>query len=163
MWPDQITRQSIVEQTKPLLINIPNKIIPDNLHITLAFVGSVEKSQLPCLLKAARFIQTKRFTLSLDKTGCFHQEKIFWLGCQFINPELKNLVTQLNNELKRCDYKPDERLYTPHVSLARQYNSLSYPEFKNKIEWQVDSFSLIESRSTAAGVEYHVLDTWPLN
>lgn len=163
LWPDQVTRQSIVKKTKPLLVDIPNKITPANFHVTLAFIGYVEKSQLSCYRQAADAVCAERFVLRLNTTGFFPQAKMFWLGCKSVNPELKHLVSKLNDELGFCDYTADQRPYTPHVSLARKYNQSSLFEFNDEIEWQVNSFSLIESRSTNGGVEYHELYSWLLD
>ena len=162
LWPEDAIRQSIVHHTKPLLTGVHHRIKPANLHITLAFVGSVEKTNLPCFIRAADSIQARHFKLQLDQSGCFSRARMLWLGCRSFPDKLNHLVDELNTKLEVCGYRADKRPFTPHVSLARKYHQSEPPEFNDKIVWKVNSFSLVESRSIDSGVEYHVLNSWAL-
>jgi len=162
LWPDKKVRQSIINKSKPLLKGVQKKIPAHNLHITLAFIGNVEKSKLDCYRQAAQEVHASGFGLRLDKAGCFSRAQILWLGCTTPAAELNWLVDSLNSALAVCGYQPGERRFTPHVSLTRKYRERVIPEFDTEIDWPVDSFCLVESCSTGRGVEYRVLDTWAL-
>lgn len=162
LWPNDDVRHALVQHAKPLLTAIQNPIKAANLHLTLAFIGNVDKENLSCYMQAADAVQAQGFQLQLDRSGCFLRAKMLWLGCSSVPHELTHLLDELNTHLEPCGYHVDKRSFTPHVSLARKWSSVPAPRFNDEIIWPVDSFSLIESCSVAGGVEYRVLQSWPL-
>ncbi len=162
LWPPEQVRGAIVETARPLLHDMTGRIMqPQNLHITLHFIGSVSGDKKDCLSEAARSIIAHPFELSLDRFGCFSKAKIFWMSTQNPPPELNRLHQNLGGVLSACDYQSDQRPYSPHVSLLRKYNAaaIEHPGFL--INWQVDEFVLIESNSDADGVRYNVIERYP--
>lgn len=137
-------------------------ILPENLHITLHFIGSVTEEVKTCLHQAALSVVAEPFDIRLERFGYFDKAKIFWMAPKTIPPALSSLHERLGSAFASCGYKSDSRPYSPHVSLLRKAKStpLQYPEFT--IDWQVDDFVLVESVSTADGVEYNVIERYPL-
>ena len=56
------------------------RIPQENLHITLAFLGSVDVEHQACLERVASTIQTPAFTLTLDQAGFWPRKGILWAG-----------------------------------------------------------------------------------
>jgi len=56
----------------------------------------------------------------------------------------------------------ESRPYTAHITLARNLKKRPELEVVPPIQWQSDSFVLVHSVSTARGVDYQVINTWPL-
>lgn len=52
----------------------------ENLHLTLAFLGEVTLEAVPRLKDAVASVFEKSFDLVLDRTGCWPQSGIGWLG-----------------------------------------------------------------------------------
>jgi len=152
-----------VETSCPLLHEMDGRIIaPENFHITLHFIGSVTDEEKDCLHQAARRLTFQPFDLSLDNFGFFEKAKIFWMGLQTAPAELSHLHQNLAEAFLACDYPPDPRPYSPHVSLLRKAGKkpVAYQPFS--ISWHVDEFVLIESLSSPDGVKYKVIEKYPL-
>ena len=164
LWPSEQIRQAIVEAASPLLHDMTGRIMqPQNLHITLHFIGSVSGDKKDCLHEAAKSIIAHPFELSLDCFGRFSKAKIFWMSTQNPPPELNHLHQNLAEALFACDYQCDQRPYSPHVSLLRKYNTaeIEHPEFS--INWQVEEFVLVESTQQKSGVNYQVIQNYPFS
>ncbi len=162
LWPADEVRQAIHAQTKTVLKEKGKPVRISNLHITLVFLGNISKEKIPDYQQAASQVQARTFALQLDQLGAFQRAQILWLGCSVIPDALQTLVLQLNTELSHCGFVADARPYVPHVTIARKYKGKTLPTFSANIPWSVSEFSLVESRSVEGGVEYHVLQSWPL-
>ena len=163
LWPSAKVRQSIAETAAPLLHGMDAGIIaPEDFHITLHFIGSVTDEEKDCLHQAARKVTFQPFGLSLDCFGFFDKARVFWMGMQAAPAELSRLHENLGEALSACDYQPDSRPYSPHVSLLRKARNsdINYQAFS--INWHVDEFVLVESVSGPEGVNYKVIEKYPL-
>jgi len=152
-----------VETSRPLLREMDGRIIvPENFHITLHFIGSVSDEEKDCLHQAARKVTFQPFDISLDDFGFFNKAKIFWMGMQAAPAELSRLHENLGEALSACDYQPDLRPYSPHVSLLRKVRKTPVEYQPFSINWHVDEFVLVESLSSPEGVNYKVIKKYPL-
>lgn len=89
---------------------------PERLHITLAFLGKVQKKWLPHLNRQLETINFEPFTLHCDRFGSFRSGDI-WLG---VTPE--DQITQLHKHildaLDKIDMGFEGRPFKPHITLA---------------------------------------------
>ncbi len=89
---------------------------PERLHITLAFLGKVQKKWLPQLNRQLETIHFQPFTLHCDRFGSFRSGDI-WLG---VTPE--DQITQLHENildaLNKIDMGFEGRPFKPHITLA---------------------------------------------
>lgn len=133
----------------------------NNLHMTLYFVGQTEAQR--CLITKASQIQIHSFTLIINQYGYFKRAKVFWAGPSTYPEELSRLAQHCACASTRCGMNSGEYRFTPHITLARKvrYPS-SFPEFK-PIEWTVNDFCLMESRSELNGVRYEVVKRFPIS
>lgn len=133
-----------------------------NLHLTLHFLGQVVEPDRECMHLAAQSINAEQFQLDLDCLGHFARAKIFWMGAHNIPAQLSLLHEKLGDALADCGFKRDQRTYTPHVTLMRKCVDpvLGYEDFS--VPWHVKEFVLVESVQGSAGVEYRVIETYPL-
>lgn len=135
----------------------------ENLHITLAFLGVVEESMLGCFQAQAREIYGEPFKLSLTQLGYFPRPRIIWLGPTNCPPPLHSLVVALNSKLQSCGFRPDARNFSAHVTLFRKAIPTRPNILITPVEWSVDRFYLIESKTHPQGVQYHIMQCYPLN
>lgn len=135
----------------------------ENLHLTLAFIGSVTAEQQQCMQQAASEIQVPHFSLSFSETGYWPRPRVAWLGCREMPAELLQLASQLNARLSECGYQPDRRPFQAHVTLLRKARRYPKNTEIDEILWSVDRFVLVESITHAEGVEYQVVEQWPLS
>lgn len=160
LWPDERVREKISQFLKAIPANSGHFIPRHNWHMTLHFIGNTTFGKKKCLNKQARKIWTKPFELNLDQTGYFNRPKVFWLGCSDAPGALFELQDNLGKEINCCDYQPETRPYSPHVTVARKVMQPSEVSQMAAIHWQVDRFVLIESVSESGGVRYQVLEEY---
>ena len=162
IWPDTHVRHEISSRAEELCANVGGRrIVAQNLHITLHFLGDTSAEQQDCYSIAAASMQARAFRLQLDHFGYFRGPRIFWMGVRH-EELLLQLHADLGSALDSCGYHAEHRRYTPHVSLARRCRRSCKPRAAFTIDWPVDSFSLIESVQTGEGVEYRLVESYPL-
>jgi 2'-5' RNA ligase len=114
----------------------------------------------------ARELRGEGFRLELDRLGCFERARVLWLGPSRQPQALAMLQANLGERLAEVGYRAGFDRYRPHVTLARKLRSLpgglTLPDGALPVAWPVDAFVLIESVDTPAGVDYRVLERYPL-
>jgi RNA 2',3'-cyclic 3'-phosphodiesterase len=94
-----------------------------NIHLTLQFLGEVSPTNLPPLTKAlqgeiARHLQ---FDVTVQGSGAFptlHRPRVIWIGIQ-APPDLLSLQKGIEIQTKALGFKPEDRDFSPHLTLAR--------------------------------------------
>lgn len=138
-------------------------INPDNLHLTLHFIGNATTETLDCLHQAAQTVTSTPFQLNFDRYGHFYKARVFWMGCTQTPEALTYLYQDLGTALSQCDYTAESRPYAPHLTLMRKLNKPGELDIFQAIPWQVNDFVLVESISTDHGVHYEVIQRYPLS
>ena len=123
---------------------------PENIHITLAFIG--EYGDPDNVLDVMEETEFNPFTISMDKVGDFGE--LFWAGISD-SPELANYVKRLRKGLADADIPFDRKKFSPHITLVRK------PVYKNwhydrapKGSMMVDRISLMKSERGKNGMIY---------
>ena len=163
VWPEPSIRTSLAALAADVAREARGRpTAPENVHLTLAFLGEQPTSRMAALCALAARVGGSRFALTLDEIGCFRKAGIAWLGASATQLELVALQKRLAGELSARRFPVDERPYAPHLTLARRVEvgirrSLSVP-----IIWRVSSFALMASETMASGPSYRSLADWPL-
>ena len=95
---------------------------PENLHLTLHFIGEVSSASIPSLheaLQAAAGGQDS-FELRARGTGCFpdhRRPRVIWAGFE-PSAEARELQKNLARQLVSRSFEVETRPYTPHLTLA---------------------------------------------
>ena len=163
LWPSEKVR----DQLEAFIHSIPppgGRDVPlRNWHMTLHFIGNTSFDEKNCLNRQAGKVKATAFELTVNQTGFFRKPKVFWLGCEKPPEALFNLQKKLGRKISRCEYIPETRPYSPHITIARKVVRPPESVQVNSIEWLVDEFVLIESVSVKGGVRYRVIETYPLS
>ncbi len=130
--------------------------------MTLHFVGNTNYDEKQCLDRQANKVRSRPFELLIDQTGYFKKPGVLWFGSQHPPDALFDLQKSLGDKISCCEYQPETRPYSPHITVARKV--IERPETKpvNNISWFVDRFVLIESVTESEGVRYCVLQEYLL-
>jgi 2'-5' RNA ligase len=164
LWPSIEVRQAIEKLTQPITQSIEGrKILVENWHITLAFVGEVESTTKQCMQQVAATIQNNRFTLTLDKLDYRAKNQILWLGATETPDALHNLVMQLNTALQNCGYQPDTRPFKTHLTLMRKAKQIKTLPLITPVTWTIKDFCLVRSMLDSKGAHYEIINCWTLN
>jgi 2'-5' RNA ligase len=89
---------------------------PENLHLTVLFLGEVQETGEIERSMEARF--TAPVSLTFDRVGTFRRD-LYWVG---VKPDvaLNELYQWLRDDLLRAGYSGDwPDSFTPHITLAR--------------------------------------------
>jgi 2'-5' RNA ligase len=94
---------------------------PDNLHLTLRFIGEADGGQARDLDAALTQVRAERFDLALagvDRFGQGRKSRALWAGVVPC-PELDRLRRKVEQAAQAAGFAPEGRKFKPHVTLAR--------------------------------------------
>ena len=134
---------------------------PENLHLTLAFLGQVPSARLEALLDMAAAIEAAPFDLCLDRLLRW-RNGILLLAPSQPPGALLRLRRALRSGLAELELPVETRPFSAHLTLARDAAPLEDAPLPPTFVWQVDHFSLFCSQNDAAGVRYRTLGRWAL-
>ncbi len=164
LWPEDSCRTALAAAMRHVQEKIPARWIkPENLHITLAFLGNVDAGQRGRLASLAGDIQAQAGEFLLDRIEHWRKPQVLCLTPSTAAPMLDQLAADLTIRLKDAGYQLDQRPFRAHLTLARKATSL--PEgirLERPIVWQSTAFVLVESTRNGQGSDYTVLESWPL-
>ncbi len=165
LWPDAAVRARLVEVRDFVAARHRGRPVDaQNLHITLAFLGSADADKQRCAEAAAAGIAAAPFTLTLDSLGHWPRPQVSWVGSTAAPDAMNDLMTCLCSALTRCGFDLDNRPFRPHVTLLRKAHGR--PEFPPAlvppIQWPVSQIHLVASVTRPQGAEYRIVGTWPL-
>lgn len=114
---------------------------PENIHITLKFLGECEEELVDRIEKCMRdcSLEIAPFEIKLENIGAFpnlNYMKVVWVGIAGAEP-LITMASCLNKAMKDLGFKTDKKGFKPHLTLAR----VRSPRNKNKLR------DVIEARS----------------
>jgi 2'-5' RNA ligase len=97
---------------------------PENLHVTLVFLGEVADREVPrvCSIASEAVQGRSPFRLMVETVGCFpnpRRPRIVWVGTGQGKQELVQIHDALEPPLFELGYRREERRYAPHITLGR--------------------------------------------
>jgi 2'-5' RNA ligase len=160
LWPDDQTRLELVRLCHSIEAKGFKPVQPQNIHVTLVFLGLVDASSELLIKHSVAGISAEPFVLTFDQLSYWSKPKVLCLSYSQSVDELQMLVAALNREVASCGLQPETRPYKPHITLARHAQYL--PDINvEPIVWRAESFCLVESCSEPEGVCYKVRQQWP--
>jgi 2'-5' RNA ligase len=145
---------------------------PENLHVTLKFIGSVPPEKLDAIrAELSRVRSEGPVELRFRGLGFFPSAKrprVLWAGMA-ASPNLAAIAGDIDKRLAKLEIPAEERAFTPHLTLARSERSGISPALhaaveKNAVrefgELRTNKFHLIESKLKPSGAEYTTLQSF---
>jgi 2'-5' RNA ligase len=141
----------------------------EQLHLTLRFVGEVDRRQAEDLADALTRVRFNRFPIAISGLGIFDrkgQATALWAGLQ-PRDELANLHRKVDRACVSIGLAREDRAYLPHITLARLNRSSGSPEAflathagLSSPAFTVDCFALFESQLAPTGPSYEMMATY---
>jgi 2'-5' RNA ligase len=96
---------------------------PDNLHITVRFIGEVSETTAPDLLRALTApISLPPFEVRFGACGAFPHggpPRVIWIGLANGVPSFATINGEMNRRLERFGFEAEQRQYSAHLTIAR--------------------------------------------
>jgi 2'-5' RNA ligase len=143
----------------------------EQLHLTLRFIGEVERPVAEDVAAALAEIRARPFEARLSGVGRFEQRSTgaLWAGVEPKEP-LAALAAKIERACLAVGLEPERRAYHPHITIARWKGRrsgevASFLERKRGLvsePFAVDAFALFESRLSRHGAQYEAVGSYPL-
>lgn len=142
----------------------------EQLHLTLRFIGEVERPVANDLAAALASIAWPPFELALVGVSHFERKGVpsaIWARIS-PSPDLAGLRAKIERACDLAGLGRETRRFTPHVTIARLGRNTGpiAPWLARHAglhsTWRVDGFSLFESHLLASGAHYEVAAHYPL-
>ena len=117
-------RERIAEFLNKLRAGYPNArwVRPENLHVTLKFIGEVSETRVAEFTAALSEIHLSTFVqLEFRGTGFFPNDKrprVFWIGIH-ASANVAELANEIDERFAAFGVESDAREFRPHLTLAR--------------------------------------------
>ncbi len=133
LWPDEAVRAQLAHWARELHAVCGGRPTrPENLHVTLAFLGNVEDARVAEVERAA----------------------------SEVTPCSTSLVAELRSALARSRIAFDSKGFVSHVTLLRDAREPREMPALDPIEWRLDGFALVRSVALPQGSRYEIRNSW---
>ncbi len=146
---------------------------PENLHVTLKFIGHVDTGKVDAIRAALEEVRFDELVeLRFRRLGFFPNAKrprVFWAGME-ASPNLAPLASDIDTRLKKLGISSETKEFAPHLTLAR-FDPPGISDGLSEIAQQnvarefgaarTGEFHLFESKTRSSGVEYTRLSSFP--
>jgi len=112
---------------------------PDNIHMTLKFLGAIEESQVEPIAQILENMTSgiTPFKLQVKGFGAFpnaRNPKVIWVGMEDNQQRLVLFQEKLEGTLAAIGFAPEKRAYSPHLTLGRVKESRGKRDIEQLIE-----------------------------
>ena len=149
---------------------------PDNLHVTLQFLGAVPEERVEAVAAAVSAVAAAAAPLHLELRGAGafphgRKPRVLWAGLSGDLERLSTLVADLGAALGPLGFPPEDRAFSPHVTLGRSREPRGAPRLAAAIagtanvsgpSWRVLDVEVVQSHLSPAGSRYETIARAPL-
>ncbi len=163
LWPDPSLRDRLATWARDHAPEGGRPVPPNNLHLTLAFLGTLPEERLDAVHAAGATVCAAPVSLVLARVEHWARPRLLCAVPEAGNEACAALVGSLRNALATHRLPVESRPFQPHVTLVRKVRKpLMDCDFRPAQTWACDRLALVISESTRAGVRYRELAGWPL-
>lgn len=143
---------------------------PENVHITLKFLGDTEEEQIDEIERIIKDAvkEINSFHIQLKGAGVFPNQnyiKVIWIGIEH-GEEIATIAHKIDGQFSRLGFKKEKRGFSPHLTVARVKSAKNKEKLLQIIEKykdvefgdiEVDSIKIKKSDLTQKGPIYTTL------
>ncbi len=152
------------------IIRAVSWVRPENIHLTLKFIGLIEKTMIDGITAALQDIASTQRPLKLATAGVggfpgLKNPRVLWLGIRE-SAQLTGLANDIEQRLSGLGIEKENRAFTPHLTLCRIKSivagralgeGVGHLGYDATMDFNVDSMVLFESVLSPAGARYEEL------
>jgi 2'-5' RNA ligase len=175
-------QSALASSSTPLQTALPKPLVrwvaPQNVHLTLKFLGDVSPANLELLAEALKVeaVSHETFTISVGTLGAFpnpRRARIIWIGLD-APTALLALLRGVEAVTSSLGYASEERPFSPHLTIGRVGQNISgtdLQQIRNALEgtsigelgsFRVDAVHIFKSDLRPGGSVYTRLYTLPM-
>jgi RNA 2',3'-cyclic 3'-phosphodiesterase len=167
-------RENLAELLKTLRAVSPQTrwVRPENLHVTLKFIGEMPETKLAGIRGALAGVRSGQpVAIDFRGLGFFPDEihpRVFWAGIE-TSANLKILAADIESAMEKLGIPREQRPFSPHLTLAR-FEPRRLPEkLRTAVQenaardfgsLRTSQFHLIESNLKPSGAEYTTVESF---
>ena len=128
---------------------------PENLHLTLAFLGECDEKQAAAAKEAMNAVKFEPFNAAIVCVGRFKRDggDIWWAGLREDKP-LMSMQSELSDRLRTVGFILESRKYSPHITLGREVIMDTAPWKIEPFGEIVNAIDLMESKRVGGKLIY---------
>jgi len=131
---------------------------PENLHLTLAFIGETENVDA-ARRALASVAGSGKFSFSVGGMGCF--DDLWWAGVSDSQP-LKELALGVQAALRQEGFAIEKRGWRPHITLVRRWRGPKPRVPLSPVSMRAERVSLMKSERIDGKLVYTEIDSMKL-
>ncbi|MGH8319361.1 MAG: RNA 2',3'-cyclic phosphodiesterase [Steroidobacteraceae bacterium] len=176
LWPDETMRQAMAHATRKAARASGGRPVPaQNLHVTLAFLGSVaerRRSELAAVARsaaetlgaafAAADSPERRLELAFERLEHWRAAQLLCALPAEPSAPAAALARRLQALLAERGFAPDLKPFRPHVTVVRKVSHPGRIASMPPVVWRFTELALIESRTLPEGALYSVVESFAL-
>ena len=149
-------------------------VAPQNIHLTLKFLGEIDNLKLENIIKILEGCVTDRksFPVSVSSIGAFpklNYPRVIWAGIDKGDKEIKQIVKFLEEKIQKIGIPKEERAFSSHITIGRVRSSKNKDKLvaglnkltENKeapaLQFNLSKITLFKSTLTLSGPIYEAL------
>lgn len=168
LWPEEGSRQALSRATAGAARSAGGRAVSAaNLHVTLAFLGSVPRRRVPEVKRlaehaAADCLQEAPLSLRFETLAYWPRQQLLCALATEEAPTATALAEALKDAAAAAGFTPDLKPFRAHVTVARKVTHPPRRSVLRAVVWQFDAFALVDSRTEPEGPIYSVVESYPL-
>jgi 2'-5' RNA ligase len=126
---------------------------PDNIHLTLKFLGNVDEGTVENIKKIMNEVakDAKPFKMKLSQAGAFpspSRPRVIWVGIDDENKKSSHSVNLIEEKVSSLGIEKENRAFHPHLTLAR----VKFLKDKSSVQNAFVSLKVPSTEMTAAKI-----------
>lgn len=170
--PDNIKDRISAMSSELQKLNLDAKWVkPENIHITLKFLGNTDEQKIPSIIKIIEQAveNIPPIACNISELGVFPNikfPKVLWIGMDEKSHALKHIADTLDKKLSKLGFEAEKKSFKVHLTIARMRsgkNKASLEAFLankglvQKHEFMIEKIILYKSTLTPQGPVYNPL------
>lgn len=157
---------SIVESLSEVLEGV-RWVPPENLHVTLKFLGPCDTKHIPDIVSAMRKASERLpISLKVGGVGGFPSQgsaRVIWVGASDEQQRLEGVFAEIEKGAAKCGFPREKRRFRPHITIGRSKRGVRLPaELPASAEGlaalEVVEVALFSSELGPGGARYTVIE-----
>lgn len=161
LWLNNAATEELAGWAKDAQSVCGGRIMPvSNMHLTLAFLGAVNKSRVQELIRMVTDWKFAAPTFALQEFGYFANARVVWAGPTDEGDKLclNQIYSKLWQHLNVLGWYATEETFRPHVSLLRNAKTADLSGLKKQpVICTATSLNLVASQPSNKASNYQVL------